>query len=315
MTVSTVGKPIAEVLDGLFENADISYTISDKHIVLNKKGIFMQVTQSKAITGNVVDMNGEPIIGVNVVEKGTTNGTVTDLNGKFSINISPSSTIVVSYIGYVSQEIRVGNNTNIVIELKEDTQTLDEVVVVGYGTMRKKDLTGAVSQVRPDKLLKEGITTVQDILRTGVPGLNVGVSSSAKGGGSLQVRGQRSLSANNDPLIVVDNVIFFGELSEINPQDIEQVDVLKDASSAAVFGAKSANGVIIITTKKGKSDKPSVRFDANWGVTAMGRQRKVYDADGYLDFRSDWFDSQTGFVNPGKYRQPTSEIWQIWIDA
>ena len=307
VTVSTVGKPIAEVLDGLFENADISYTISDKHIVLNKKGIFMQVTQSKAITGNVVDMNGEPIIGVNVVEKGTTNGTVTDLNGKFSINISPSSTIVVSYIGYVSQEIRVGNNTNIVIELKEDTQTLDEVVVVGYGTMRKKDLTGAVSQVRPDKLLKEGITTVQDILRTGVPGLNVGVSSSAKGGGSLQVRGQRSLSANNDPLIVVDNVIFFGELSEINPQDIEQVDVLKDASSAAVFGAKSANGVIIITTKKGKSDKPSVRFDANWGVTAMGRQRKVYDADGYLDFRSDWFDSQTGFVNPGKYRQPTSE--------
>lgn len=307
VSVSAVGKPISEVLDNLFSNADISYTITDHQIVLNRKGAFNESQQTQTITGKVLDEIGDPVIGVNIVEKGTTNGTVTDIDGNFSINTPPSAVLVVSYIGYISQEIKIGSRTNIIIELKEDTQTLDEVVVVGYGTMRKKDLTGAVAQVRPDKLLKEGIASVQDLLRTGVPGLNVGVSSSAKGGGSLQVRGQRSLSANNDPLIVVDNVIFFGELSEINPQDIEQIDVLKDASSAAVFGAKSANGVIIVTTKKGKSEKPTVRFDANFGVTAMGRQRKVYDADGYLGFREDWFDSQTGFTNPGKYKQPTPE--------
>ncbi len=126
----------------------------------------------------------------------------------------------------------------------------------------------------------------------------------------MQVRGQRSLSANNDPLIVVDNVIFFGELSEINPQDIEQVDVLKDASSAAVFGAKSANGVIIITTKKRKNQINRVFVSMlTGGVIAMGRQRKVYDADGYLDFRSDWFDSQTGFVNPESIDNLLLKIW------
>ena len=266
------------------------------------------IMQQKTIKGTVVDETGEPIIGANVVEKGTTNGVITDFNGEFTLNVPLNCTVQVSYIGYVTKDIKITSTTNnLSIKLAEDTETLDEVVVVGYGTMRKKDLTGSVASVCPDKLLKEGIVTVQDILRTGVPGLNIGISSSAKGGGSLQVRGQRSLSGSNDPLIVVDNVIFFGELSEINPQDIEQIDVLKDASSAAVFGAKSANGVIIITTKKGKSDKPTVRFDANFGIITANKKRKVYDAEGYLNFRADWFDSQTGFTNPGKYRQPTPE--------
>lgn len=307
VSVSMKEKTIIEVLDNLFFNADISYTISDQHIVLNKKGIFHQVSKKKHVTGNVVDENGEPIIGVNIVEKGTINGTVTDIDGSYSINVLPSSVIVASYIGYVSQEIKVNDRERIFIKLREDSHTLDEVVVVGYGTMRKKDLTGAITQVRPAQLAKEGPITVQDLLRSGVPGLNVGVDASAKGGGSLQIRGQRSLSANNDPLIVVDNVVFFGELSEINPQDIEQIDVLKDASSAAIFGAKSANGVIIITTKKGKTDKPVVRFDANLGVVTMGRHRDVYDAGGYLQFRSDWYNSITGFKIPGKYARPTSE--------
>lgn len=307
VSISTNGQSITEVLDNLFRNLDISYTISDRHIVLNKKGVFVDTQQTRKVTGQVVDMNGDPMIGVNLVEKGTTNGTVTDIDGNFSINVSSSATLVVSYIGYMPQEINVRNKSNIVVELKEDTQALDEVVVVGYGTMRKKDLTGAISQVRAEKLTKESPSTVQDILRSGVPGLNVGVSAEAKGGGSLQIRGQRSLSGNNDPLIVVDDVVFFGELSEINPQDIAQIDVLKDASSAAIFGAKSANGVIIITTKKGKTDKPVVRFSANLGVITMGKHRDAYDADGYLNFRSDWYNSTTGFQTPGKYAKPTPE--------
>lgn len=296
---------VTELLEEVCRNANINYVFENNYITLSK-GIQEIKQNKKKVTGVVIDAKGEPIIGANVVEIGTSNGIITDVDGNYSLEVGDGATLQFSFIGYLSQSVNVKGKTVLNITMQEDTQALDEVVVVGYGTMRKRDLTGAVAQVRPDKLLKEGITTVQDILRTGVPGLNVGVSSSAKGGGSLQVRGQRSLSGNNDPLIVVDNVIFFGELSEINPQDIDQLDVLKDASSAAVFGAKSANGVIIITTKKGKSEKPTVCFDANWGVVTMGRQRKVYDANEYLDFRSDWFDSQTGFVNPGKYRQPTA---------
>lgn len=307
ISISTEGKKLTDVLDNLFRNADIAYTISEKHIVLNTKGSFQQVSQKKIVTGSVVDEKGDPVIGANIIEKGTTNGAVTDIDGLYSIQVSPAATIQITYIGYNPQEIKVGNRNKIDIKLSEDSQMLDEVVVVGYGTMRKKDLTGAITQVRPDQLAKESPSTVQDLLRSGVPGLNVGVNASAKGGGSLQIRGQRSLAAKNDPLLVVDNVVFFGELSEINPQDIEQIDILKDASSAAIFGAKSANGVIIITTKKGKTDKPVVRFDVSLSAVTLGKHRDVYDADGYLQFRSDWYNSITGFKTPGKYTRPTPE--------
>lgn len=268
------------------------------------------ILQKKAVTGKVVDEKGEPLIGVNILEKGTTNGTITDIDGLYSLDVPPTATLVATYIGYVPQEIKVGNRANITIELKENSQLLNEVVVVGYGTMRKKDLTGAISQVKADRLSKENPTTLQDLLRSGIAGLNVGVDASAKGGGSLQVRGQRSLAADNSPLIVMDNVVFFGELSEINPQDIEQIDVLKDASSAAIYGAKSANGVVIITTKKGKTSKPVIRLDANFAAVTMGKHRDVYDANGYLQFRSDWYNSATGFKTPAKFSRPTPENLQ-----
>ena len=286
VTVSTVGKPIAEVLDGLFENADISYTISDKHIVLNKKGIFMQVTQSKAITGNVVDMNGEPIIGVNVVEKGTTNGTVTDLNGKFSINISPSSTIVVSYIGYVSQEIRVGNNTNIVIELKEDTQTLDEVVVVGYGTMKKSDVTGSISTAKGDDLVKNQSFSALDNLRGKVSGVNIFSNSSQPGAYSNRVviRGIATINSSSNPLYVVDGVVM-ENFDLVNPNDIESMEVLKDASAAAIYGARGANGVIMVTTKRGKKDGEGVAisYQGSVSVSSIARKMDLLNAQEWTD--------------------------------
>lgn len=287
----------------------ITFSIQGKMIVIAKKGTkTLQQGKKQRVTGVITDSNGEPIIGANVMEKGTGNGTITDVDGKFTLTASEGSVLSITYIGYTAQELKVkAGQNNLNITLKEDTEVLDEVVVVGYGTMRKKDLTGAVAQVKPTNMMKEGINNVQDLLRTGVPGLNVGVNSSAKGGGSMQIRGQRSLTAGNDPLIVVDNVIFTGELSEINPQDIAQIDVLKDASSAAVFGAQSANGVVIITTKKGKEGKPTVNFNANFGVITNDYKRRVYDAEGYLNFRSDWYDSQTGFTNPVKYKRPTEE--------
>lgn len=259
--------------------------------------------------GNVTDQLGEPIIGVSVVEKGTTNGGITDLDGNFSINVtSTNATLLFKYLGYVMQEIPVAGKNFIKVVLVEDTKVLDEVVVVGYGTMKKSDLTGSVARIDAEKIAKSAPTSIGDILRTGAPGLIVGIDNSAAGeGGALLIRGQRSLNANTAPLIVVDGVIFYGSLYELNKNDIESIDVLKDASSAAVYGAKSANGVIIITTKKGKSEKPVVNFNFSIAAVTKANDRKVYDADGYLQFRSDLFNSTSRFETPARWIQPTPE--------
>lgn len=269
-------------------------------------GVVSGYAQQLAITGRVLDSKKEPLIGVTILLKGSANGTVTDIDGNFSIKALKGETLVVSYIGYKTQEILLSSDkTTMTVELLEDSEMLDEVVVIGYGTMRKKDLTGSVTQVRPDALANEAPKTVQDVLR-GTAGLNVGFDKSAKGGGSMSIRGQRSVysdGGHNDPLIILDGMMFYGELSEINPNDIAQIDVLKDASSAAVYGAKAANGVVIVTTKKGKSEKPVISFSANVGWATRADGRKVYDADGYLNYRRDFYTTDTYGVNPstGKY--------------
>ena len=216
--------------------------------------------QKQTITGIVKDATGEPVIGASVKEKGDpSNGVITDIDGNFRLSVPDNATIEISFIGYQTASVKAISGKPLNIVLQENTEMLDEVVVVGYGTMRKKDLTGSVIQIRPDNLANEAPKTVQDVLR-GTPGLNVGMDASAKGGGSLQIRGQRSLytdGGHNDPLIILDGMMFYGELSELNPDDIAQIDVLKDASAAAVYGAKAANGVIIVSTKKGKNGKSS----------------------------------------------------------
>jgi TonB-linked SusC/RagA family outer membrane protein len=274
-------------------------------------GFFMNIqllnaqSQKINVTGVVKDAMGETIIGASVLEKGTTNGTITDLEGSFSLAVASNSTLVVSYIGYTSQEIPVSGKSSFNIILREDSKVLDEVVVIGYGTMRKKDLTGSIVQIRPDKLANENPKTVQDILR-GTPGLQVGYDASAKGGGSMQIRGQRSVytdGGHNDPLIILDGMMFYGELSEINPDDIEQIDILKDASAAAVYGAKAANGAVIIVTKKGKVGKPSVNVTTNISFTQKSAYREVFDTEGYIQYREDWQKRLTYDINPatGKY--------------
>lgn len=256
--------------------------------------------QQITVKGTVKDTKGEPLIGVTVRIEGTTIGTITDMDGVFTLsNVPRDATLEISYVGMKTQRIPVNGRTAIDVVMEEETEMLEEVVVVGYGTMRKKDLTGSVIQVRPDKLVHENPKTVQDILR-GTPGLRVGYDPSAKGGGSLQIRGQRSVyteGGHNDPLIILDGMMFYGELSEINPDDIAQIDVLKDASSAAVYGAKAANGVIIVTTKKGKLGKPTVNFRTNIGFTNKSAYREVYDPDGYMKFREDWYKKDTYGLN------------------
>lgn len=252
------------------------------------------------VTGVVKDDLGETVIGAAVKEVGKQNGTVTDMDGKFVIKVpAKSASLSVSFMGYETQTIKLNGRKNVIVTLGENPKALNEVVVVGYGMMRKKDLTGAVVQITPDKLANEAPKTVEDVLR-GTPGLNVGYNPDAKGGGSLEVRGQRSVyteSSHNSPLIILDGMIFYGELSEINPQDIGQIDVLKDASAAAVYGAKSANGVIIITTKKGRQGKPTVNFNSSVGFVTMGANREVFSPEGYLQYRKDWYESETYGVN------------------
>ncbi|KAA6340075.1 TonB-dependent receptor SusC [termite gut metagenome] len=256
--------------------------------------------QSRSISGKVADeTTNEPLIGASIVVKGISIGTVTDIEGKFTLNASSNAILVVSYIGYVTKEIPVNGQSNLNIVLSEDTKTLEEIVVIGYGTMRKKDLTGSIIQIKPDNIANENPKTVQDILR-GTPGLNVGFDTSAKGGGSMQIRGQRSVytdGGHNDPLIILDGMMFYGELSEINPDDIGQIDVLKDASAAAIYGAKAANGVIIIVTKKGRQGKPKVNLSINSGFTEKSAYREVFSPEGYMQYREDWYKVSTYGVN------------------
>ena len=251
--------------------------------------------QAVKVTGNVVDAKGEPIIGATIIENGTKNATITDFDGNFNLSVSKiGTTLTVSSIGYKSQDVKA-TSAPMNIVLQEDAAQLEDVVVIGYGTVRKKDLTGSVVQIRPDRLAAENPQTVQDVLR-GTAGLNVGYSNDAKGGGSLNIRGQRSVytdGGHNDPLLILDGMQFYGELSEINPDDIEQIDVLKDASSAAIYGAKAANGVIIITTKKGKSSKPVVNFTANVGAVTRAGYQRVFTPEEYLQHKVDYFEMQT----------------------
>ena len=241
------------------------------------------------VKGTVNDALG-PVIGASIVEKGnTTNGTITDIDGNFSLKVPSNATIVISFIGYKTQEIPVNGQTSFTVTLTEDSEMLEEVVVVGYGTMRKKDLTGSVVQINANKVADQNPTSVQDVLR-GTPGLQIGYDASAKGtDASIQLRGQNSLGTSASPMIVLDGMAFYGELSEINPDDIGQIDVLKDASSAAIYGAKAAAGVIIITTKKGKQGKPVINVGANLAVSSKSAYRDYFGVGDYMRYREDWY--------------------------
>ena len=213
------------------------------------------VQQTKQATGHVSDSQG-PLIGATVMEKGTTNGTVTDFEGNFSLNVKPGATLVVSYVGYESQEIKAGDNVR--VNLKEDGHVVNEVVVIGYGTQRREAVTGSVANIGGEKLNQVAATNAAQALQGRVAGVMM-TQTSSKPGAEMQIRirGQRSLSASNDPLIVLDGIPFMGQLSDINPTDIKSMDILKDASATAIYGSRGANGVIIITTVKGTQGTPA----------------------------------------------------------
>jgi len=248
--------------------------------------------QQLQVTGIVTDENGSPMPGVNVLVEGTTTGINTDINGKFSITIpSGDAVLLFSFIGYTTQRVPVTGKSVIDISLALSMATLNEVVVIGYGTAKKADLTGAITQIKTETLKDYSPSSVSDLLRTSVPGLNVGYSTSAKGNSSLLIRGQTTLTAGSSPLIVLDGVIFNGDLSDINPDDIDRLDVMKDASSAAVYGSRATNGVIAITTKRGTGDKPTITFNTSVGIATAANRVQPYNAESFITWRSDMFKS------------------------
>ena len=285
------------------------------------------ISAQTVIKGTVHDAKGEPLPNVTVTVAGTKNVTMTDESGAFTIRAKRSDKLHFTSVGFDAKEVTVGKSGQIAVVMEnEASKAMNEVVVVGYGTMKKKDLTGAITSIRPDKIAEENPKTVQDILR-GTPGMVVGLDASAKSGGTIQIRGQRSVytdGGHNDPLLILDGMIFYGELSEINPDDIDQIDVLKDASAAAIYGAKSANGVIIITTKKGKQGKPTINLTSNVGVSTMGSNHKVWGPQGYMQYRQDWYTEASygtdasGAYTPyqlgvskgkgGYYEKPTPDV-------
>ena len=260
----------------------------------------MVVQQGKKVTGVVVDATGEPVIGANVVVKGTTNGTITDFDGNYTIEgVSASDVLVFSYIGYLSQEITVGNQAAINVTLSEDSQALDEVVVVGYGVMRKSDVTGSIGVAKGDDLTKNQNFSALDNLRGKVSGVNIFSNSSQPGAYSNRVviRGMATINASSNPLYVVDGVVM-ENFDLVNPNDIESMEVLKDASAAAIYGARGANGVIMVTTKRGKKDGEGVQISYQGSVSASHIARKMDTMTA-----QEWCDAfMIGLENENKYQ-------------
>ena len=268
---------------------DCTYIIENKNILLipKKTDAAAPIMQQdkRQVSGTITDERGEPIIGANVIEKGSTNGVITDLDGNFVLSLSDDAVLQISYIGYTNQEIRVGNQTTLDIILREDLLNLDEVVVIGYGTVKKRDLTGSVASVDAAKIASVPATTASQALQGRVPGVMVSNADRTPGSApTVMIRGKRSITASNEPLYVIDGVPVTGGIGEISPADIESMEVLKDASATAIYGARGANGVILITTKQGKAGKTVIDYNGYVGAQTILNQLDFWDGPEYAEY-------------------------------
>lgn len=290
VTVDLENATVMEILDKALAGTNLQYRVLDRYIIIRKSGdtfgdnlIAAKQQQQRSVSGTVTDDTGQPLPGVAVVIKGTTQGTVTNMDGEYTIpNLPENATLQFSFVGMRMQEIEVGNQTTINVEMMVDAIGLEEVVAVGYGTMKKSDLTGSIKSISMDDIPPSTNVNLTQSLRGYAAGLNVQGGTRAGGTPSLTIRGQNTLSASTDPLIVLDGIIYYGSISDINVADVERIDVLKDASAAAIYGSRSANGVLLITTKKGNSIKPSINFNTYFGLQDYANNPvKWMDAEQY----------------------------------
>lgn len=333
ITINVKKKGIAEILEQVFKNTDISYSINDRQILLVKKKqqlnvpeknpVKKVVEQGIEISGVVTDSKNMPIPGANVIEKGTNNGVQTDLDGKFTIRVNAASSILVfSFIGFESQDVTVGQNKSLNVILNDQNSTLNEVVIVGYGAVKKKDLTGAVATVKSSDITLNPVASPMEALQGRVSGLDI-QRGSGRAGTSPKVllRGNRSLTASQDPLYIVDGIP--SSIDNLNTNDIETIDVLKDASSTAIYGSSGANGVIIITTKKAKAGKLQIDFNSYFGLNGFSSFPAPLTGDKWLNYKRDRFYLDNGYeaanltdlgLNAAAVTAIEKGQWVNWID-
>jgi len=313
------------VLKKVLTGKGITFEISGRQIILKLSEATNTNRSSKIVTGIVTDTYGDPIIGANVMEKGTTNGTVTDIDGNFSIQVPSNTTLQISYIGYIIQSIGVGNKSHLQISLHEDTQSLDEVVVVGYGTVKKSDLTGSISSLKAEDITL-GLSQSPDIaLKAKTAGVQITTVSGQPGAGAVvRIRGNSSILGSNEPLYVVDGVpldggdaadgiqgVSISPLTIINPSDIESMEILKDASATAIYGSRGANGVIMITTKRGKQGAFSANFNASIGFQTVENRLDLTTPEQWAELWNESMDYKN--KGEGKYdlnNLPARTNWQ-----
>lgn len=303
---------VSVVLTKLLAEQGLTYMIDEKHIIIYKKeqenGSLQRL---KKISGTVKDAKGQTIIGTNVVIKGSTNGTVTDVDGKFSLDVPEHAVLQISYIGYITQEMKVDNNVLFNIILTEDTESLDEVVVIGYGVVKKSDLTGSVSRVSTDELNNLPVSSIDKALQGRAAGVQISSINGGPGAGtSIRIRGGNSISADNEPLYVIDGFIGGGDLNALNPSDIESIEILKDAAATAIYGSRGANGVIMITTKKGKEGTNKINLSFYQGFQSLPRKLPFMNGREKAQFANDYADfNNTPHIFPDMSKV-TDTDWQ-----
>ena len=298
-------------MDAIAKQANVAYVLKSGHQIVLSSVKTVQQQGNKKVTGTITDPKGEPIIGANVVVKGSTNGTITDIDGHFSIEVTPNAILQVSYIGYVAQDVPVGNKDNLVISIHEDTQKLDEVVVVGYGSQKKVNLTGAVEQVTSDVFEGRPTANATQMLEGVVPNLNISLSDGKPGRtADFNVRGAGSINGGS-ALVLIDGVE--GDPSMLNPNDIESISVLKDAAASAIYGARAPFGVVLITTKNATEGKPKVTWSSSYSLQSPQNVPDVV-SDGYI-WAKHFYDAYFNYnqANPSGINK-TQQFSVAWLD-
>lgn len=294
--VSVTNRPLGDILSQVLERHNLSYRVSNKTIVIVKAEKRSDGLQQKTrrISGLITDDAGLPVAGANIVIKGTTVGTISDIDGNYSLEATPGQVLEISYIGFLPVEVKVDNKNRFDILMKEDAQGLDEMVVVGYGTVKKRDLAGAVASVNSAKISAVPTSTASEALQGRIPGVVVANSDWSPGSTpSVMIRGKRSITASNDPLYVIDGVPVTGGIKEISPADIESMEVLKDASATAIYGARGANGVILITTKQGKSGRTQIDYNGYVGAQTILNQLELWNGPEYAEYTREAYRNTT----------------------
>lgn len=315
VTLSVYDMPLRDFLDIMLKEQPLNYKIEDKTIMLYKRMVFdekipvHEETRDvvvNIIRGKVTNSQGEPLRGVSVVVKGTTTGTSTDESGNYSIDVPPNGTLVFSFIGFTTQEMPVNGRSKVDLVMEESISTLNQIMVVAYGTQKKRELTGAISSVSADELEKAPISQLGQRLQGKLPGVRINQIEGVPGQGiAFKVRGQASINAGNAPLIVIDGFPSSTGLDALSPEEIEDISVLKDASASALYGSRAANGVVLITTRQAKRGKTDVKLNVYTGIQKVPQRGRpdVMNAQQFAQYKNEWYSDQ-GLAVPERYQHP-----------